>query len=170
MDRLVIEGGKRLIGTIRVSGAKNAALPILIATLLTDEPCVVENCPTGRRDIRTTVRLLESLGKKATVEGSTVRVESTGSLKTQAPYDIVKQMRASVLAAGPLLARFGLVRVPIPGGCAIGLRPIDIHLKGFEAMGARRIADQGDIIMSAARLNAVPLKLRFPRSEERRVG
>jgi UDP-N-acetylglucosamine 1-carboxyvinyltransferase len=102
------------------------------------------------------------LGKKATVDGSSVRVESTGSLKTQAPYDIVKQMRASVLAAGPLLARFGLVRVPIPGGCAIGLRPIDIHLKGFEAMGARRIADQGDIIMSAARLSAGTLRLRFP--------
>ncbi|HXT02414.1 MAG TPA: UDP-N-acetylglucosamine 1-carboxyvinyltransferase [Elusimicrobiota bacterium] len=162
MDRLVIEGGRRLEGTIPVSGAKNAALPILIATLLTDEPCVIENCPTGLRDIRTTVRLLESLGKKVAVEGATVRVESTGSLKTQAPYDIVKQMRASVLAAGPLLARFGLVRVPIPGGCAIGLRPIDIHLKGFESMGARRIADQGDIIMSAPKLNAVTLKLRFP--------
>ena len=162
MDRFVIEGGRRLEGTIAISGSKNAALPILIATLLTDEPCVIENCPTGLRDIRTTLRLLESLGKKATVAGSTVRVEATGSLKTQAPYDIVKQMRASVLAAGPLLARFGLVRVPIPGGCAIGLRPIDIHLKGFEAMGARRIADQGDIIMSAARLNAVPLALRFP--------
>jgi len=162
MDRLVIEGGKRLEGTIQVSGSKNAALPILIATLLTDEPCVVENCPTGLRDIRTTVRLLESLGKKVAVDGSTVRISSTGSLKTQAPYDIVKQMRASVLAAGPLLARFGLVRVPIPGGCAIGLRPIDIHLKGFEAMGARRIADQGDIIMSAPRLNPVTIKLRFP--------
>src|SRR5580658_3333115 len=108
MDRLVIEGGKRLEGTIQVSGSKHAALPILIATLLTDEPCVVENCPTGLR---------ESLGKKVTVDGNSVRVESTGSLKTQAPYDIVKQMRASVLAAGPLLARFGLVRVPIPGGC-----------------------------------------------------
>ncbi|MFI5363407.1 MAG: UDP-N-acetylglucosamine 1-carboxyvinyltransferase [Elusimicrobiota bacterium] len=162
MDRLVIDGGRRLEGTIPVSGSKNAALPILIATLLTDETCVVENCPTGLRDIRTTIRLLESLGKKTSVDGTTVRVESTGSLKTQAPYDIVKQMRASVLAAGPLLARFGLVRVPIPGGCAIGLRPIDIHLKGFEAMGARRIADQGDIIMSAPRLHAVTVKLRFP--------
>ncbi len=162
MDRLVIEGGRPLSGTVPVSGAKNAALPILIATLLTDEPCVVENCPTALRDIRTTVRLLESLGKRATVEGAAVRVESTGSLKTQAPYDIVKQMRASVLAAGPLLARFGLVRVPIPGGCAIGLRPIDIHLKGFEAMGARRIADQGDIILSAPRLKPGVVKLRFP--------
>lgn len=162
MDKLVIEGGKPLNGTIKVSGAKNAALPILIATLLTDEPCVVENVPSTLRDLRTTFRLLESLGKKVEVSGSTVRVLSTGSLKTQAPYEIVKQMRASVLAAGPLLARFGLVRVPIPGGCAIGLRPIDIHLKGFEAMGARRIADQGDIIMSAPKLNPVAIKLRFP--------
>ena len=162
MDKLVIEGGKPLNGTIKVSGAKNAALPILIATLLTDEPCVIENVPSTLRDLRTTFRLLESLGKKVVVDGSTVKVLATGSLKTQAPYEIVKQMRASVLAAGPLLARFGLVRVPIPGGCAIGLRPIDIHLKGFEAMGARRIADQGDIIMSAPKLNPVSIKLRFP--------
>ena len=162
MDRFIIEGGRPLRGTIPVSGSKNAALPILIATLLTDERCVIENVPSTLRDLRTTFRLLESLGKKVAVEGSTVTVDSTGSLKTQAPYDIVKQMRASVLAAGPLLARFGLVRVPIPGGCAIGLRPIDIHLKGFEAMGARRIADQGDIIMSAPALKAVAVKLRFP--------
>ena len=162
MDRFVIEGGVPLNGTIKVSGAKNSALPILIATLLTDESCVIENVPSTLRDLRTTFRLLESLGKKVVVEGSTVRVLSTGSLETPAPYEIVKQMRASVLAAGPLLARFGLVRVPIPGGCAIGLRPIDIHLKGFEAMGARRIADQGDIIMSAPRLTARTIKLRFP--------
>ena len=162
MDKLVIEGGRALNGSIKVSGAKNAALPILISTLLTDEPCVIENVPSTLRDLRTTFRLLESLGKKVEVSGSTVRVLATGSLKTQAPYEIVKQMRASVLAAGPLLARFGLVRVPIPGGCAIGLRPIDIHLKGFEAMGARRIADQGDIIMSAPKLKAVTIRLRFP--------
>ncbi|MEK7389279.1 MAG: UDP-N-acetylglucosamine 1-carboxyvinyltransferase [Elusimicrobiota bacterium] len=162
MDRLIIDGGRPLVGTIKISGAKNAALPILVATLLTDEPCVIENVPATLRDLKTTFRLLESLGKRVLVEGSTVRVLSTGSLKTQAPYEIVKQMRASVLAAGPLLARFGLVRVPIPGGCAIGLRPIDIHLKGFEAMGARRIADQGDIIMSAPRLQAKPITLRFP--------
>jgi UDP-N-acetylglucosamine 1-carboxyvinyltransferase len=162
MDKLVIDGGKPLKGSIKVSGAKNAALPILIATLLTDEPCVIENVPSTLRDLRTTFRLLESLGKKVVVDGSTVKVLATGSLKTQAPYEIVKQMRASVLAAGPLLARFGLVRVPIPGGCAIGLRPIDIHLKGFEAMGARRIADHGDIIMSAPKLNPITIKLRFP--------
>ncbi|MBI4062085.1 MAG: UDP-N-acetylglucosamine 1-carboxyvinyltransferase [Elusimicrobia bacterium] len=162
MDRFIIDGGRRLKGAIKVSGSKNAALPILIATLLTDETCVVENVPSTLRDLRTTFRLLESLGKRVVVKGSTVRVLSTGSLKTQAPYEIVKQMRASVLAAGPLLARFGLVRVPIPGGCAIGLRPIDIHLKGFEIMGARRIADQGDIILSAPRLRPAAIALRFP--------
>ena len=163
MDQFVIEGGGPLRGSVTVSGSKNSALPILIATLLTDEPCRVENVPTQLRDIRTTVRLLESLGKKVQVKGSTVMVTAGGSLKTQAPYDIVKQMRASVLAAGPLLARFGLVRVPIPGGCAIGLRPIDIHLKAFAEMGAREIADHGDIILSAApQLKPGRIRFKFP--------
>ena len=149
-------------GSVSISGSKNAALPILIATLLTDEPCVIDNVPSKLRDMRTTFRLLESLGKKVEVNGHSVRVTSTGSLKTQAPYDLVKQMRASVLVAGPLLARFGLVRVPIPGGCAIGLRPIDIHLKGFRALGAREISDHGDIILSAPKLQAGRVHLRFP--------
>ncbi len=163
MDRFIIDGGRRLNGSVRVSGSKNAALPILISTLLTDEPCRIENVPTRLRDIKTTLRLLESLGKKVTVSGGSVRVVSGGSLKTQAPYDLVKQMRASVLAAGPLLARFGLVRVPIPGGCAIGLRPIDIHLKAFAALGARQVADSGDIILSApSLLKARRLRLDFP--------
>ena len=162
MDQFVIEGGRPLKGSVRVSGSKNAALPILIATLLTDEPCAVDNVPVLLRDLRTTFRLLEALGKNVEIRGSSVRVTSAGSLKTQAPYDIVKQMRASVLAAGPLLARFGMVRVPIPGGCAIGLRPIDIHLKGFAAMGAREIADHGDIILSAPKLKAGRLRLKFP--------
>ena len=160
MDQFIIDGGRPLRGEVRIGGSKNAALPILIATLLTDEPCTLRNVPR-LRDIRTTLRLLESLGKRVEVEGHRVRVSAYGSLKTQAPYDFVKQMRASVLVAGPLLARFGLVRVPIPGGCAIGLRPIDIHLKGFEAMGARRISDHGDIILSAPRLKPGRLRLKF---------
>ncbi|HVA66445.1 MAG TPA: UDP-N-acetylglucosamine 1-carboxyvinyltransferase [Elusimicrobiota bacterium] len=163
MDRFVVEGGRRLKGRIKVSGSKNAALPILIATLLTDEPCVVGNVPVRLRDIKTTIKLLESLGKKVEVRGNSARVLAGGSLKTQAPYDLVKQMRASVLAAGPLLARFGLVRVPIPGGCAIGLRPIDIHLKAFSALGARQVADGGDIILSApSLLKAGRVRLEFP--------
>ncbi len=162
MDQFIIEGGRPLRGSVRVSGSKNAALPILIATLLTDEPCVIDNVPARLRDLRTTFRLLESLGKTVEVDGSTVTVKAHGSLKTQAPYDLVKQMRASVLAAGPLLARFGLVRVPIPGGCAIGLRPIDIHLKAFETLGARRIADHGDIILSGPRLKPTTIRFKFP--------
>jgi len=162
MDQFLIEGGRPLRGNVRVSGSKNAALPILISTLLTDEPCTVDNVPVLLRDLRTTFRLLESLGKKVEIAGSSVRVTAHGSLKTQAPYDIVKQMRASVLAAGPLLARFGLVRVPIPGGCAIGLRPIDIHLKGFAQLGAREIHDHGDIILSAARLKPGRVVFKFP--------
>ncbi len=162
MDRFVIEGGRPLKGTARVSGSKNAALPILIATLLTDDPCTIDNVPVQLRDLRTTFRLLESLGKKVEIRGTSARVSAHGSLKTQAPYDIVKQMRASVLAAGPLLARFGLVRVPIPGGCTIGLRPIDIHLKAFAALGAREIADHGDIILSAPRLKAGRVSFKFP--------
>ncbi|MBI4376532.1 MAG: UDP-N-acetylglucosamine 1-carboxyvinyltransferase [Elusimicrobia bacterium] len=162
MDQFIIDGGRPLRGSVAISGSKNAALPILIATLLTDESCVVENVPVKLRDIKTTIRLLESLGKRVEVSGQTVRTWTHGSLKTQAPYELVKQMRASVLAAGPLLARFGLVRVPIPGGCAIGLRPIDIHLRGFDDLGARRIADHGDVILSAPALKPGPLKLKFP--------
>jgi UDP-N-acetylglucosamine 1-carboxyvinyltransferase len=105
--------------------------------------------------------LLEAVGKKIQVSGTRVSVSAHRPLKTRAPYDLVKQMRASVLVAGPLLARFGWVRVPIPGGCAIGLRPIDIHLKGFEDLGARRTLDQGDIIMDSP-LRPGSVRLRFP--------
>jgi UDP-N-acetylglucosamine 1-carboxyvinyltransferase len=162
MDQFIIEGGRPLKGSVRISGSKNSALPILIATLLTDEPCLIENVPSSLADLRTTFKLLESLGKKVLVDETSVRVLATGCLKTQAPYELVKRMRASVLAAGPLLARFGLVRVPIPGGCAIGLRPIDIHLRGFEELGARRIADHGDIILSAPRLKSGRVRFKFP--------
>ena len=139
MDRFIIDGGTPLRGDVRISGSKNAALPILIATLLTDESCVIENVPTRLRDIRLTFRVLEAIGKRVDVSGSRVVVHANKPLKTRAPYDLVKQMRASVLVAGPLLSRFGWVRVPIPGGCAIGLRPIDIHIQGFQDLGARRV-------------------------------
>ncbi len=162
MDQFIIDGGKPLKGQVKMSGSKNAALPILIATLLTDEACVIENVPVRLRDIRTTFQLLESLGKKIAVQGSRVIVKPKASLKTHAPYDLVKQMRASVLVAGPLLARFGVVRVPIPGGCSIGLRPIDIHLDGFKALGARELIDQGDIILSSRELTPGRIHLKFP--------
>ncbi len=162
MDQFLIDGGKPLRGQVKISGSKNAALPILIASLLTDEACVIENVPVLLRDIRTTFQLLESLGKKIVVQGSRVTVKPKSSLKTHAPYDLVKQMRASVLVAGPLLARFGVVRVPIPGGCSIGLRPIDIHLDGFKALGARELVDQGDIILSSRELTPGRIHLKFP--------
>ncbi|MBI5239207.1 MAG: UDP-N-acetylglucosamine 1-carboxyvinyltransferase [Elusimicrobia bacterium] len=161
MDRFVIDGGRPLRGTIRISGAKNAALPILIATLLTDEPCLLENVPTKLRDIRLTIRVLEAIGKCVDVSGSRVFVHADKPLKTRAPYDLVKQMRASVLVAGPLLARFGWVRVPIPGGCAIGVRPIDIHIKGFEDLGARRVLEQGDLILDSP-LRPGRVRFKFP--------
>ncbi len=162
MDQFFIDGGKPLKGGVKISGSKNAALPILIATLLTDEVCVIENVPVLLRDIRTTFQLLESLGKKVISQNSRVTVKPQASLKTHAPYDLVKQMRASVLVAGPLLARFGVVRVPIPGGCSIGLRPIDIHLNGFKALGARELVDQGDIILSSRELSPGRVRLKFP--------
>jgi UDP-N-acetylglucosamine 1-carboxyvinyltransferase len=161
MDRFIIDGGRPLRGSLRVSGSKNAALPILLATLLTDEPCVIDNVPSHLRDIRLTFRVLEALGKRVEVSGSRVRVSADKPLKTRAPYDLVKQMRASVLVAGPLLARFGWVRVPIPGGCAIGVRPIDIHLRGFEDLGARRTLDQGDIILDSP-LRPGSVRFKFP--------
>ena len=161
MDRFLIDGAHPLRGVLRLSGSKNAALPILLATLLTDEPCVIENVPTRLRDIRFTFRVLEAVGKRVEVSGSHVRVHANKPLKTRAPYELVKQMRASVLVAGPLLARFGWVRVPIPGGCAIGLRPIDIHLQAFEDLGARRTLDQGDIILDSP-LRAGLVRLKFP--------
>ncbi|MBI5209404.1 MAG: UDP-N-acetylglucosamine 1-carboxyvinyltransferase [Elusimicrobia bacterium] len=162
MDSFVIEGGRPLRGTLRVNGSKNAALPILIATLLTDEPCDVANVPS-LRDIRTTFRLLENLGKKVVYDGRVARVMARGRLETWAPYEIVKQMRASVLVAGPLLGRFGLVRVPIPGGCAIGMRPIDIHIEGFKALGAKEESDRGDVVLRApAGLQGGRVKLRLP--------
>jgi UDP-N-acetylglucosamine 1-carboxyvinyltransferase len=160
MDEFVIDGGRRLRGTYQVNGSKNSALPILIATLLTDEDCVLDNVPR-LRDIRTTFRLLETLGKKVEVSGKRVKVSYGKALLTHAPYDIVKQMRASILVAGPLLARFGRVRVSLPGGCAIGLRPIDIHLKGLEGMGAVSSAKEGDVVLTGA-LSPSRVRLRFP--------
>lgn len=161
MDKFVIVGGRPLKGTLRVNGSKNAALPILIATLLTDEPCLIENVPK-LRDIRVTIRLLEHLGKKVEWKNKRVRVLARKSLITRAPYELVKQMRASVLVAGPLLARFHQVRVPLPGGCAIGLRPINIHLEGFVKLGAEVGQEGGDVLLTAGSLRGKRLSLSFP--------
>lgn len=162
MDKLVIEGGRTLKGTVAVSGSKNAALPILLATLLTDEACVIERVP-DLRDIRTTAALLEFLGKRVVRRGDAVEVQARRRLRLDAPYDLVKQMRASVLVAGPLLARFHRVRVPLPGGCAIGMRPIDLHLSGFERLGGA-VSQRGGVVGVRARgpLRGARITFRFP--------
>jgi UDP-N-acetylglucosamine 1-carboxyvinyltransferase len=142
VDGIRIVGGKRLAGTIPVSGAKNAALPLLCASLLSDGESTFHNVP-DLRDIGTTALLLRHLGRKVDVAAPLVTVRAGAASTTEAPYDLVRQMRASVLVLGPLLARYGEARVSLPGGCAIGDRPIDQHLKGLAAMGATIELDHG---------------------------
>jgi UDP-N-acetylglucosamine 1-carboxyvinyltransferase len=145
MDKLVIQGGAQLEGEIWISGSKNAALPILFATLLTDEKVTLSNLP-HLQDITTTIALLGALGVTISVDDSMQITVESGSLDAlTAPYDLVKTMRASILVLGPLLAKHGEANVSFPGGCAIGSRPVDLHLKGLESMGAQIEVDQGYI-------------------------
>ncbi len=148
MEQLKIIGGggkTRLNGDIRIGGAKNAALPIMCATLLTGEPIQLRNVP-DLRDIRTTIKLLRELGVTVSeLEHDKVTVHAYGSISTKATYDLVKTMRASILVLGPLLARFGEAWVSLPGGCAIGARPVDQHIKGLQAMGAEITIEHGYI-------------------------
>jgi UDP-N-acetylglucosamine 1-carboxyvinyltransferase len=145
MDAIVVRGGKPLKGRVRISGAKNAALPILCATLLSDGASLLRNVP-ALRDIDTTAALLRFLGRDVTVNAPEVRVAEGSTVRPEAPYELVKQMRASVLVLGPLVARFGRAKVSLPGGCQIGARPIDQHLKGLEAMGCNIRLERGYVI------------------------
>ncbi len=152
MDAIRLRGARELRGTLRVSGAKNAALPILCATLLSDGASRLRNVP-GLRDIHTTAELLRCLGRDVTLDLPEVRVErATRPASPEAPYDLVRQMRASVLVLGPLVARYGRAKVSLPGGCAIGARPVDQHLLGLEALGARISVEHGYILAEAPRL------------------
>ena len=154
MDKLQIVGGKRLTGDIPISGAKNAALPILCAGLLTADDVVLSNVPR-LHDVRTMLKILGQTGLKVTQqEGSSENVTLNGANidKLEAPYELVKTMRASILVLGPLLARFGEAKVSLPGGCAIGSRPVDQHIKGLRAMGAEITIEGGYIHAKAARL------------------
>lgn len=145
MDKLVISGGNQLNGEIRISGAKNAALPILFATLLANEPVVISNVP-HLQDITTTLELLGSMGAKLMVhEHKTVEVDASKLSNFCAPYDLVKTMRASILVLGPLLAKYGEARVSLPGGCAIGARPVNLHLQGMQRLGADIVLENGYI-------------------------
>jgi UDP-N-acetylglucosamine 1-carboxyvinyltransferase len=152
MDKLLIRGGLRLNGEVAISGAKNAALPALCAALLTAEPVRLANVPR-LRDVATTLDLLRRMGAQADRgEGEhdeIVTVHAPASIAPVAPYELVKTMRASILVLGPLLARFGQARVSLPGGCAIGSRPVDQHIKGLQAMGARVEVEHGDIVARA---------------------
>ncbi len=155
MDKLVIRGGNPLLGTIRVSGAKNAALPAMAAALLTEEPVILENIPQVR-DIETTRNLLAAMGAEVELGYGKAQHRTTlccrNLVSPEASYELVKTMRASTLVLGPLVARCGTARVSLPGGCAIGARPVDLHIKGLERLGAKITQDHGYIEASAERL------------------
>jgi UDP-N-acetylglucosamine 1-carboxyvinyltransferase len=145
MDAIRIRGGTPLRGTVRIGGAKNAALPLLCATLLSDGASKLRNVP-ALRDIDTTAALLRFLGRDVVVAAPTVDIAAGAAVRPEAPYELVKQMRAGVLVLGPLVARFGRAKVSLPGGCQIGARPIDQHLKGLEAMGCQIRLERGYVI------------------------
>jgi UDP-N-acetylglucosamine 1-carboxyvinyltransferase len=152
VDRLLIEGGTALAGEVRISGAKNAALPILAGTLLATEPVIVSNIP-HLNDVTTTISLLQTMGVQATVDDSLrIEVDASDVANRTAPYELVKTMRASILVLGPLVARFGEANVSLPGGCAIGARPVNLHVAGLQAMGAEVTVENGFIKARADRL------------------
>ncbi|MEK7303703.1 MAG: UDP-N-acetylglucosamine 1-carboxyvinyltransferase, partial [Pseudomonadota bacterium] len=152
MDKLIVYGGTPLRGEIRISGAKNAALPVLVASLLADSPLTIGNVP-HLQDITTTMELLGRMGVNLTVgDKMTIEADTTTINSLRAPYELVKTMRASILVLGPLLARFGEAEVSLPGGCAIGSRPVNLHIKGLQAMGADIKVEDGYIKAKAKRL------------------
>lgn len=159
MDKLIIHGGQKLEGEIYVSGAKNAALPILSATLLADGPMHISNVP-HLHDITTTIELLGRMGAEITIdEKLNIEVNNNNLTSLFAPYELVKTMRASVLVLGPMLSRFGEAEVSLPGGCAIGSRPVNLHIQGLSAMGADITVENGYIKAKADRLKGVKLNL-----------
>src|SRR5438270_5844376 len=160
MDKFVIRGGNPLLGTVRVSGAKNAALPAMAAALLTEEPVILENIPQVR-DIETTRKLLTAMGAEVELGYGRAQHRTTISCRNlnspEASYELVKTMRASTLVLGPLVARCGRARVSLPGGCAIGARPIDLHIKGLEKLGAKIDQQHGYVEASAERLKGAEI-------------
>ncbi|MCH6557537.1 MAG: UDP-N-acetylglucosamine 1-carboxyvinyltransferase [Nitrospirae bacterium] len=161
MDRIVISGGHTLRGEVRISGAKNAALPILASTLLGRGECVITNVP-GVKDVLTMSQLLVLLGATITTEGDRVAIRADQLRSTAAPYEMVKTMRASVLVLGPLVARWGEATVSLPGGCAIGTRPVDLHLNGLVKLGAEVSVEHGYIRAKAQRLRGARIHLDIP--------
>ncbi len=162
MDRLIIDGGRPLTGTIPISGAKNAALALLAGSLLASEPTVLRNVPR-LVDIHVMTEVLASLGMKvdATVDGA-LRLDASSLTDFTTPYDLVTRMRASFFVLGPVLARLGQARIPLPGGCAIGSRPVDLHLKGLRSLGAKVTIEHGYVEASADQLVGAPVYLDYP--------
>ncbi|MBL6764557.1 MAG: UDP-N-acetylglucosamine 1-carboxyvinyltransferase [Verrucomicrobiae bacterium] len=157
MESLIIKGGTRLKGEVPISGAKNAVLPIMAGALLTREKCVIHNVPV-LRDVGTMCRILESLGAKVERDGNTVTIRAD-KVTGVGDYDLIRQMRGSICILGPLLARLGKAKVSLPGGCVIGVRPIDLHLKGMRALGARIRTSGGYVHVSAPRLRGAEMFL-----------
>ncbi len=152
MDRFLIRGGTPLKGTVTTARAKNAVLPLLAACLLTEDTCIIEDVPL-LEDVSTMLKLLKTIGARVEQNNRTVKITARGKLNREAPYDIVRRMRASYYVLGPLLARFGNCRVSLPGGCAIGPRPVDLHIKGITALGARVTVARGYIHARAKSLH-----------------
>ncbi len=151
MDKIVINGGRRLHGRVEISGAKNAVLPMMAASLLAPGKYTIENCP-DLRDVKTMSHLLRIIGAKVELSDHTLNIDTESSNFFEAPYELVKTMRASIYVLGPLLARHGQARVSLPGGCAWGPRPVDLHLKGLARMGASIELEGGYVIARARRL------------------
>ena len=161
MDKIVVEGGHKLEGEVKISGAKNAALPILISSLLTDGVNTYSNVPQ-LMDIESTKILLSNLGADISSKGDVVQINAGGVDNHEAPYDLVRKMRASILVLGPLVARLGKAKVSLPGGCAIGARPINLHLKGLARLGAKIELKHGYVEATAARLKGSEIYLDTP--------
>ncbi|MBT6754724.1 MAG: UDP-N-acetylglucosamine 1-carboxyvinyltransferase [Gammaproteobacteria bacterium] len=159
MEKLLISGGKPLKGEVRISGAKNSVLPILAASLLSDEEVIIGNVP-HLQDVTTTISLLTEMGATLSIdEKMKVSINSSSMKSFYAPYEMVKTMRASILVLGPLLAHFGIAKVSLPGGCAIGSRPVNLHIEGLKAMGANIKVEDGYIIAKAKRLKGAKISL-----------
>ena len=161
MDKIVIEGMRPLSGTVKISGAKNAVLPIMTAALIPSVISMIKRVPK-LRDTYTMIRLLEIVGANVVFNGNTLEIDSTNVDNPEAPYDLVKTMRASFYILGPLMARFGRVKVSMPGGCAWGPRPVDFHLKGLERLGAKLTLKEGYILAEAEQLQGNEIRLEFP--------
>ncbi|MCK5160231.1 MAG: UDP-N-acetylglucosamine 1-carboxyvinyltransferase [Candidatus Aureabacteria bacterium] len=158
MDKFIIRGGARLKGSVKMSGSKNAALPIMAASILADSPCEILGVP-DIRDIRTMSEILTSLGAEVNISGNTVKIDPSRINKFESPYTLVKKMRASIAVLGPLLGKFGKARVSFPGGCVIGSRPVDLHLKGLSEMGADIKIEHGYICADAGKLKGCEIFL-----------